>query len=318
MAPYTVGGGEPGYIAAHATDPDIFFGGTNNGSFLTRLNRRIGEFKEVGAYPRFFSGENSAEVKERWQWTYPIIFSHVDPNVLYTSSQRVWKTTNGGDTWEAISGDLSRHDPKTMGDSGGPITHDMNSPEIYGTVFSLAPGKKDIKVVWAGSDDGLVHVTRDHGKTWTNVTPAAMPDLGRVSQLDSSSFDNGTAYMAVKKMLLGDRSPYIFRTRDYGKTWTKIVLGIPADDYVHTVREDSIRRGLLYAGTQHGVYISYDDGEQWLKFANGLPDVPVTDLVVEDNALAIGTHSRSFYVMDDIAALRQFGLAPPAVLVQAA
>ncbi len=310
VAPYQVGGGEPGYIAAHATDPDIFFGGTNNGSFLTRLNRRTGEFKEVGAYPRFFSGENSAEVKERWQWTYPIIFSHVDPNVLYTSSQRVWKTTNGGDTWEAISGDLSRHDPKTMGDSGGPITHDMNSPEIYGTVFSLAPGKKDINVVWAGSDDGLVHVTRDHGKTWTNVTPAAMPDLGRVSQLDGSSFDNGTAYMAVKKMLLGDRSPYIFRTKDYGKTWTKIVLGIPADDYVHTVREDSIRRGLLYAGTQHGVYISYDDGEQWLKFANGLPDVPVTDLVVEDNALAIGTHGRSFYVMDDIAALRQFGLAP--------
>ncbi len=310
VAPYQVGGGEPGYIAAHATDPDIFFGGTNNGSFLTRLNRRTGEFKEVGAYPRFFSGENSAEVKERWQWTYPIIFSHVDPNVLYTSSQRVWKTTNGGDTWEAISGDLSRHDPKTMGDSGGPITHDMNSPEIYGTVFSLAPGKKDINVVWAGSDDGLVHVTRDHGKTWTNVTPAAMPDLGRVSQLDGSSFDNGTAYMAVKKMLLGDRSPYIFRTKDYGKTWTEIVLGIPADDYVHTVREDSIRRGLLYAGTQHGVYISYDDGEQWLKFANGLPDVPVTDLVVEDNALAIGTHGRSFYVMDDIAALRQFGLAP--------
>ena len=310
VEPYQVGGGEPGYIAAHATDPDIFFGGTNNGSFLTRLNRRTGEFKEVGAYPRFFSGENSAEVKERWQWTYPIIFSHVDPNVLYTSSQRVWKTTNGGDTWEAISGDLSRHDPKTMGDSGGPITHDMNSPEIYGTVFSLAPGKKDINVIWAGSDDGLVHVTRDHGKTWLNVTPAAMPDLGRVSQLDGSSFDNGTAYMAVKKMLLGDRSPYIFRTKDYGKTWTKIVKGIPADDYVHTVREDTVRRGLLYAGTQHGVYISYDDGEQWLKFANGLPDVPVTDLVVEDNAIAIGTHGRSFYVMDDIAALRQFGLAP--------
>ena len=165
VAPYQVGGGEPGYIAPHATDPDVFFAGTNNGSFLTRLNRRTGELKEVGAYPRFFSGENSGEVKERWQWTYPIIFSYVDPNVLYTSSQRVWKSTNGGDTWEAISGDLSRHDPKTFGDSGGPITHDMNSPEIYGTVFSLAPGKKDVNVIWAGSDDGVVHVTRDHGKT---------------------------------------------------------------------------------------------------------------------------------------------------------
>jgi photosystem II stability/assembly factor-like uncharacterized protein len=310
VAPYQAGGGEPGYLAPHPTDPEVFFGGTNNGSFLTRLNRRTGDFKEVGAYPRFFSGEPSKDVVERWQWTYPIIFSYVNPNVLYTSSQRVWKTTNGGDTWTAISGDLSKHDPKTMQDSGGPITHDMNSPEIYGTVFSLAPGKKDGNLLWAGSDDGLVHVTRDEGKTWTNVTPAAMPEFGRVSQLDGSSFDNGTAYMAVKKMLLGDRSPYIFKTADYGKTWTKIVNGIPANDYVHTVREDSTRRGLLYAGTQHGVYISFDDGANWMKFTSGLPDVPVTDLVVEDNALAIGTHGRSFYVMDDIAALRQFGLAP--------
>jgi len=310
VAPYQAGGGEPGYLAPHPTDPDIFFGGTNNGSFLTRLNRRTGDFKEVGAYPRFFSGEPAKDVVERWQWTYPIIFSYVNPNVLYTSSQRVWKTTNGGDTWTAISGDLSRHDIKTMQDSGGPITHDMNSPEIYGTVFSLAPGKKDGNLIWAGSDDGLVHVTRDEGKTWTNVTPPAMPDFGRVSQLDGSSFDNGTVYMAVKKMLLGDRSPYIFKTADYGKTWTKIVNGIAANDYVHTVREDPVRRGLLYAGTQHGVYISFDDGGNWMPFANGLPDVPVTDLVVEDNAIAIGTHGRSFYVMDDIAALRQFGLAP--------
>ena len=310
VAPYQVGGGEPGYIATHATDPDIFFGGTNNGSFLTRLNRRTGEFKEVGAYPRFFSGEPSKDVKERWQWTYPIIFAHVDPNTLYTSSQRVWKTTNGGDTWEPISGDLTRHDPKTMQDSGGPITHDMNSPEIYGTVFSLAPGKKDVNILWAGSDDGLIHLTRDHGKSWTNVTPAAMPEFGRVSQIDGSGFDNATAYVAVKKMLLGDRSPYIFRTKDYGKTWTKIVNGIPANDYVHTVREDLVRRGLLYAGTQHGVFISYNDGESWMPLKNGLPDVPVTDLVVEDNAVAIGTHGRSFYVLDDIAALRQFGQAP--------
>ncbi len=308
-APYPVGGGEPGYIAPDRTDPDVFFAGSNNGTFLTRYNRRTGELKEVGAYPRFFSGEPSKDVKERWQWTYPIIFSPVDPKVLYTSSQRVWRTTNGGDTWDAISGDLSRHDPKTFQESGGPITHDMNSPEIYGTVFSLAPGKKDINVMWAGSDDGLIHVTRDHGKTWTNVTPADMPEFGRVSQIDGSSFDNGTAYLAVKKMLLGDRSPHIFRTRDYGKSWTKIITGIAADDYVHTVREDPVRRGLLYAGTQHGVYISFDDGERWRPFKNGLPDTPVADLVVEKNALAIGTHGRSFYVMDDIAALRQLGVA---------
>jgi photosystem II stability/assembly factor-like uncharacterized protein len=309
VEPYQAGGGEPGYIAADRTDPDVFYAGANNGSFLTRLNRRTGALKEVGAYPRFFSGEPSKDVKERWQWTYPIIFSYVDPKVLYTCSQRVWRSTNGGDTWEAISGDLSRHDPKTMQESGGPITHDMNSPEIYGTVFSLAPGKKDINIIWAGSDDGLVQLTRDHGKTWVNVTPPEMPDLGRVSQIDGSSFDNGTAYVAVKKMLLGDVAPYIFRTRDYGKSWTKIVTGIAAGDYVHVVREDNVRKGLLYAGTQHGAYISFDDGEHWLPFKNGLPDTPVSDLWVEKNSLAIATHGRSFYVMDNVSTLRQYGAA---------
>ncbi|MFN7979322.1 MAG: hypothetical protein U0P30_14390 [Vicinamibacterales bacterium] len=306
VAPYQVGGGEPGYIAPHPSNEDLFFAGTNNGGFLTRYNKRTGELKEVGAYPRFFSGEASKDVKERWQWTYPIIFAYADPTVLYTTSQRVWKSTNGGDSWEAISGDITRHDPKTMQDSGGPITHDMNSPEIYGTVFSLGPGKKDINLIWAGSDDGLVQVTRDGGKTWTNVTPPDMPDLGRVSQIDGSSFDGGTAYVAVKKMLLGDQSPYIFRTRDYGKSWTKIVTGIRGNDYVHTVREDPARKGLLYAGTQHGAYVSFDDGDHWQTFASGLPDVPVTDLWVDGTALAAATHGRSFYVMDNLGTLRQF------------
>jgi photosystem II stability/assembly factor-like uncharacterized protein len=310
VEPYQAGGGEPGYIAADPRDPDLFFAGANNGSFLTRLNRRTGEFKEVGAYPRFFSGEPSKDVKERWQWTYPIIFSFVDPNVIYASSQRVWKSTSGGDTWEAISGDLSRHDPKTMEESGGPITHDMNSPEIYGTVFSLAPGRKDIDLLWAGTDDGLIQLTRDGGKSWTNITPREMPDLGRVSQIDASPFDDGTAYVAVKKMLLGDVSPYVFKTGDFGKSWTKIVNGLAANDYVHVVRADTRRKGLLYAGTQHGAFVSFDDGGQWLKFANGLPDVPVTDLWVTENALAIATHGRSFYVMDNLETLRQFGEAP--------
>ncbi|MGE3274401.1 MAG: WD40/YVTN/BNR-like repeat-containing protein [Vicinamibacterales bacterium] len=312
VAPYPVGGGEPGYIAADPRDPDVFFAGANNGAFLTRHNRRTGELKEVGAYPRFFSGEASKDVVERWQWTYPIVFSPVSPDVLFTSSQRVWKTTNGGETWEAISGDLTRHDPKTMQDSGGPITHDMNSPEIYATVFSLAPGKKNIDVIWAGSDDGLVHVTRDGGKTWTDITPPDMPEFGRVSQIDASAFDDGTAYVAVKKPLLGDKAPYIFRTKDFGQTWTKTVNGIGPADYVHAVREDPTRQGLLYAGTQHGVYISFDDGGSWHAFDKGLPDTSVTDIVVEDNALAIATHGRSFYVMDDISALRQFGQAATA------
>ncbi len=311
-APYQVGGGEPGYIAPDPRDSQVFFAGTNNGGFLTRLDRRSGDLKEVGAYPRFFSGEASREVKERWQWTYPIIFSRVDPGVLYTASQRVWRTTDRGQTWQAISGDLTRHDPTTMQESGGPITHDMNSPEIYGTVFSLAPGKTDINVIWAGLDDGLVHVTRDGGKTWVNVTPKDMPDFGRVSQIDASSFQAGTAYVAVKKMLLGDPSPYIFRTHDFGLTWTRIVAGIGPSDYVHAVREDSARQGLLYAGTQHGFYVSLDDGVKWYPFGNGLPDTPVSDIAVEANALAIATHGRGFYVLDNLATLRQYKGSMPA------
>jgi len=307
VAPYQAGGGEPGYIAPDPEDVDVFFSGANNGTFLTRLNRRTGELKEVGPYPRFFSGEPSSAVKERWQWTYPIIFSYVDKNTLYASSQRVWKSTDDGDTWQAISGDLTRHDPKTMQESGGPITHDMNSPEIYATVFSLAPGRRDVNVIWAGSDDGLVHVTRDGGKTWTNVTPPDMPDLGRVSQIDSSHFEDGTAYIAVKKMLLGDLSPYIFRTHDFGKTWTKVVSGIGANDYTHSVREDAVRKGLLYAGTQHGFYLSFDDGDHWMPFKNGLPDTPIADIWVEDNDLTVTAHGRSFYVLDNIATLRQYG-----------
>jgi photosystem II stability/assembly factor-like uncharacterized protein len=308
VAPYQVGGGEPGYIAPDPRDPDVFFAGANNGSFLTRLNRRTGDLKEVGAYPRFFSGEPSSDVKERWQWTYPIIYSYVDPTVIYTSSQRVWKSTDNGQTWNAISDDLSRHDPKTFGLSGGPITHDMNSPEIYGTVFSLAPGKTDGNILWAGSDDGIVQVTRDGGKTWTNVTPPDMPDFGRVSQIDGSKFDSGTAYVAVKKMLLGDLTPYLFRTRDYGQTWTKIVSGIEAKDYTHSIREDTVRKGLLYAGTQHGFYISFDDGDHWQPFKEGLPDVQVSDIWVEKNDLALSTMGRGFYVLDNISTLRQVGL----------
>ncbi len=260
---YTVGGGEPGYIAPDPKDLDVFFGGTNNGGFLTRYNRRTGQLREVNPYPRMFQGEPSSDVKERWQWTYPIIFSPVDSNVLYASSQHVWKTTNGGQTWTKISPDLTRHDPKTMGPSGGPITHDMNSPEIYAVVFALGPGKKSANVIWAGSDDGMIHVTRNGGTTWTNVTPKDMPEFGRVSQIDASSFDDGSAYVAVKRPLLNDVAPYIFRTHDFGKTWTKVVNGIRPNDYVHAVREDPTRKGLLYAGAQHGMYISYDDGDSW-------------------------------------------------------
>jgi photosystem II stability/assembly factor-like uncharacterized protein len=304
-ATYGAGGSEDGYIAPDPKDPDIFFSGGNNGTFMTRLNRRTGETREINPYPRMFSGEPSSALVERWQWTYPIVFSPVDPKVLYTSSQHVWRTTTAGQTWDKISGDLTRHDPKTMGDSGGPITHDMNSPEVYGTVFALGPGKTDVNVLWAGSDDGLIHVTRDGGKSWTNVTPKDMPEFGRVSIIDASKFDAGSAYAAVKKPLLNDLAPYIFRTHDFGKSWTKIVTGINPVDYVHAVREDSTRRGLLYAGTENAVYVSFDDGDHWESLSLNLPVTQISDIAVEVNSIAIATHGRGFYVLDDIAPLRQ-------------
>ena len=302
---YSAGGSEPGYIAPDPKDPDVFFAGGNNGTFMTRLNRRTGELREVNPYPRMFSGEPASALVERWQWTYPIVFSPVDPNVLYTSSQHVWRTMNAGQSWEKISGDLTRHDPKTMGDSGGPITKDMNSPEVYGTVFALGPGKTNVNILWAGSDDGLVHVTRDGGKSWVNVTPKDMPEFGRVSQIDASSFEPGGAYIAVKKPLLNDFAPYIFRTRDYGRTWTRIVNGIGPRDYTHVVREDPARRGLLYAGTEHGVYVSYNDGDTWRSLSLNLPGTQISDLVVESNSLAIATHGRSFYILDELNVVRQ-------------
>jgi photosystem II stability/assembly factor-like uncharacterized protein len=302
---YQAGGGEPGYIAPDPLDVDIYYSGTNNGGYIDKFNRRIGTNREVNPYPWFYSGEPSSEIRERWQWTFPILFSPLDPNTLYTSSQRLWRTTDGGKNWTALSGDLTRHDPSTLGPSGGPITHDMNGPEVYATIFSVAPGKVDIDVIFTGSDDGLVHVTRDGGATWTNITPPDMPDFGRVSQIDASAFDAGTAYLAVKRPLLNDQKPYIFKTTDYGQSWINAVSGIRDDAYVHVVREDPTRRGLLYAGTQHGVYISYDDGALWQPLNPNLPDLPIVDLLVEGNELIISAHGRGFWVLDNIAPLRQ-------------
>ncbi|MEX0892175.1 MAG: glycosyl hydrolase [Gemmatimonadota bacterium] len=304
-AGYGAGGGEPGYIAPDPNDVDQFYSGTNNGGYVDKYNRRIGFRREVNPYPWFYSGEPSSAIRERWQWTFPILFSPADDSLLYVSSQRLWASRDGGNTWTALSGDLTRHDPATMGHSGGPITGDMNGPEVYATIFAVGPGKRTTDVIWTGSDDGLVHVTRDGGANWTNVTPPGMPDFGRVSQIDASAFDDATAYVAVKRPLLDDRAPYVFRTRDYGRTWTKIVDGLRDDDYVHVVREDPTRQGLLYAGTQHGVYVSYDDGTRWQELSLNLPDVPVVDLVVEANELVIATHGRSFWVLDNITPLRQ-------------
>jgi photosystem II stability/assembly factor-like uncharacterized protein len=302
---YRVGGGEPGYIAPDPLDTDVFYSGTNNGGYVDQYNRRTNIGREVNPYPWFYSGEPAIEIKERWQWTFPIVFSPVDPKRLYTSSQRLWMTTDGGKNWTALSGDVTRHDPATLQKSGGPITGDMNGPEVYATIFAVAPGKTDVNVIWTGSDDGLVHVTRDGGKTWTKVTPPGMPDFGRVSLIDASAIDPAAAYVSVRRPLLNDFSPYIFRTHDFGQTWTKIVTGIREDAYVNAVREDPTRRGLLYAGTNHGVYISHDDGDHWQAFNPNLPDLPIVSMIVEGNELVISAHGRGFWVLDNLAALRQ-------------
>ena len=302
---YRAGGGEPGYIAPDPKDLNIFYSGTNNGRYVDKYNRTLNSSREVAPYPWFYSGEPASEMVERWQWTFPIIFSPIDQNVLYVSSNRLWRTTDAGNSWDVLSPDLTRADPETLGHSGGPITGDMNGPEVYATIFSVGPGKVDIDVIWTGSDDGLVHVTRDGGSNWANVTPADMPVLGRVSQIDASIFDAGRAYISVRLPLLDDFRPYIWKTDDYGATWTKIVNGIRDDAYVNAVREDPGRSGLLYAATNHGVYISYDDGAWWQELNPNLPDLPISDLIVEHNELAIASHGRGFWVLDNMAPLRQ-------------
>ena len=301
---YSVGGGESGYIAPHPTNPDLFYAGSQ-GALLTRYDRRTGQIRDIQVSPRFFSGEPASALPERWQWTFPIVFSPHDPNVLYTTSQHVWKTTNDGQTWERISPDLTLADPETLGYSGGPITGDMNGPEIFGTIFAVAPSKHDADTIWTGSDDGLVYVTRNGGRTWNDVTPPDLPRWSRVSIIDASAHDPAAAYVAAKRYLLDDRAPYIYKTHDYGESWTMIVDGIREDDYVHAVREDPKRAGLLYAGTEHGVWVSFDDGARWQSLSLNLPDVQVADLVVEAYDVVIGTHGRSMWVLDDIDALRQ-------------
>ncbi len=302
---YAVAGGEAGYIAADPRNADIFYGGDQAG-LITRYDRRTGETRSVTVYPYFFSGMPASALRDRWQWTFPIVFSPVDPHALYTSSQRLWKTTNQGQTWQPISGDLTRNDPKTLGDSGGPITKDQNGPEIYGTIYSIAPSRFDANTIWTGSDDGLVYLTRDGGKTWRNVTPPGMKEYTRISLIEASTSDAASAYIAARRNQLDDRAPYVYKTHDYGATWTSIVGGLPANDFAQAIREDTVRKGLLYLGTEHSIYYSLNDGANWESLALNLPDTQVADIAVEKHDLVIATHGRSFYVLDDIDALRQF------------
>lgn len=301
---YEVGGGESGYIAPHPTNPDLFYAGSQ-GALLTRYDRSNGQERDIQVYPRFFSGEPASSLPERWQWTFPIVFSPLDPSILYTCSQHVWKTINDGQSWEKISPDLTFADPETLGPTGGIITKDMNGPEIYATVFALAPSFHDIQTLWAGSDDGRIHITRNGGKSWLEITPKDLPKFSTVSIIEASKHDPGTAYVAAYRYQVDDRAPYVYKTTDYGKTWTKIIKGIKSQDFARSIREDHQKKGLLFLGTENGVYVSFDAGENWESLQLNLPVTPIRDLVIKNDDVVLGTHGRSFWILDDIAPLRE-------------
>ncbi|MFL5580505.1 MAG: WD40/YVTN/BNR-like repeat-containing protein, partial [Gemmatimonadaceae bacterium] len=310
------GGGESGYIAARADDPDIVFAGSYGG-LLTRKDMRTGLERNVNPWPDNPMGHSAGDIKERFQWTFPIVTSPHDPNVLYAASQRLWRTTNEGESWTAISGDLTRADPRTLGPSGGPITRDQTSVEYYGTIFTVAESPVRRGVIWTGSDDGRVHLTQNGGTTWTDVTPKGIPEWMRMSMIEASPLAAGTAYLAGNRYQLDDFTPYLYRTTDFGRTWTRIDDGISRTEYTRVVRADPERRGLLYAGTERGVWVSWDDGASWQKLQLNLPPVPVHDLVVKEGDLVAATHGRSFWVLDDLSALRQMtaaAMAKPAHL----
>lgn len=302
---YAVGGGESGWITQHPEDKDIFYAGSQ-GALLTRYDRSNGQSRDIQVYPRFFSGEPASALPERWQWTFPIMFAPQDSKVMYTCSQHVWKTTNDGQSWEKISPDLTYADPETLGKTGGIITMDMNGPEIYATVFALAPSTHDINTIWAGSDDGKIHITRDGGKEWEDITPKDLPKFSRVSIIDESKHRPGTLFIAANRYQVDDRQPYVFKTHDYGKTWTKIINGIEDGHFARAVREDPVRQGLLFLATEHGVYFSMNDGALWQSLQLELPDTPIRDLVIKDNDVVIGSHGRGFWILDDIQPLRQY------------
>jgi photosystem II stability/assembly factor-like uncharacterized protein len=300
-----VGGGEAGYISA-TPDGSAVYAGEYFG-ILTRFDRKTGQAHNVSVWPDNTDGHEAANLKYRFNWTEPILVSRHDPNVVYYAGNVVFRTSDGGMSWTPISGDLTRNDKTKQQRSGGPVTGENISIEYYDVVFSLAESPRQKGLLWAGTDDGLVHVTRDDGKTWTNVTPRDLPEWSVVSQIDASPHDPAAAYLAVDRHELDDYKAYAWATRDYGQTWRRLATaGIPDGSFVRAVREDPVRKGLLYAGTETGVFVSFDDGARWQPLKLNLPTVPIHDLVVKGDDLVLATHGRAFWILDDVAPLRQW------------
>jgi photosystem II stability/assembly factor-like uncharacterized protein len=301
---YPVGGGEAGYIAPDPRDPLIVYAGDYQGN-ITRYDKHTGQLRNITVHPVLSDGKGAADLDHRFQWTAPLLISPNDPDTVYHAGERIFKTTDGGTHWEAISPDLTRNDKTKQQPSGGEITVDDTGTEYYDTVFAVAESPLEKGLIWAGTDDGLIHITRDGGKNWTNVTPKDLPEWSKISQIDASPHDAGTAWVALDRHANDDMKPYIFATTDYGKTWKKLMAGIPEGSFVRAVREDPKRRGLLFAGTETGVFVSKDAGVTWASLQLNLPTVPVHDLVIKDNDLLLATHGRAFWILDDISPLRQ-------------
>ena len=298
-------GGESGHIAPDPLDPDIVYGGSYGGH-LTRVNHRTHESRTVNVWPDNPMGYGAGDIKFRFQWNFPIFFSPHNPKLLYTAGNVLFKSENEGQTWQQISGDLTRNEPTKLGPSGGPITKDNTGVEYYCTIFAAAESQHAAGTLWTGSDDGLIHVTRDAGKTWENVTPPEMPDWAMVNSIEVNPHEAGGLYVAATRYKSDDFRPYLFKTNDYGKTWSKIVDGIDRKDFTRVIRADSKRKGLLFSGTENGMYISYTDGALWTRFQNNLPIVPVTDITIKNADLIVATQGRSFWVIDDISLLRDW------------
>jgi photosystem II stability/assembly factor-like uncharacterized protein len=324
----TVGGGEDGYVAPSRADSNIVYAADHH--FLNRYDRRTHQIRDISPNPETHYGWGGADINFRFWWTYPVMTSPNDPKTLYVTSQFVHRTTNEGQSWQIASPDLTRHDPKTLehtpsythpepGEYWGPITREAYGPEWYATIFAFAESPAKAGVLWAGSDDGWVHVSQDNGKSWQKVTPPDIPEFALISIIEPSPHDPAVAYLAATRYKLQDNRPYLYKTADYGKTWTKITNGIPDTDFTRVIREDPSRRGLLYAGTETGAYVSFDDGGHWQSLRLNLPVVPIHDLIIKDGDLVAATHGRSFWILDNVALLRQFNqttLAAPMEVFQ--
>ncbi|MGH7322200.1 MAG: WD40/YVTN/BNR-like repeat-containing protein [Candidatus Rokuibacteriota bacterium] len=302
------GGGESGYIAVKPGDPAIVVGGAiGTGAGMGRLihyDHRSGQERVISVWPEAYGmGVAAAEHRYRFQWTFPVFFSRWEPNELWAAGNRIFRSTDEGQSWQTVSPDLTRNDPDKLQPSGGPITQDNTAAEVYCTIFALAESPRERDVIWAGTDDGLVYISRDRGNAWTDVTPRGLPAWALISILEPSPHDPATCYLAATRYKHDDTRPYLYKTSDYGRTWSPITDGMPDHEFTRVIREDPNRRGLLYAGTETGLWVSFDDGAHWQRLQSGLPVTPIHDLIVKDTDLVVATHGRSFWILDDLTPL---------------